>query len=400
MKFLAKHAPAIYSLAAIASERAAERLQPAASAPPRGLNLVGYLRGTNGLGVSARAIARALETSDLPHAFIAHPPRKDRGSEDPEVALGTTFPYSVTAIHVNPRPLPAFLRAHARAALRGRKLVGIWFWELEQLPRSWRGLSRVFDEVWAASEWNREHFARQLHCPVYKLPVPLDTLVRFDSPRAALPFALPEAAVVFVHPFNFKSGFDRKNPMAVIDAYVRAFPEATGSTLLVLKSLHSAFAPERFADLRRRVAGRTDVIVYDGELSGAQMDALYDRMDCLVSLHRSEGLGLGILEAWRRGKWVVFTDYSGPREFRDLPRMLTVDCRPTRVVTEFEPYRGRGEWADPSVAHASERLREVASHGRAQLAPSAEPAGYCADALRAFLRERVEALSAFEVRRS
>lgn len=395
-RLLGKVAPGLVSRSIISTQRALDRLSPAAAPLPVGLNWVGYLRGNNGLGVSARAIAAALVASDLPCSFVAIPGRADRDTQDAGVPLRDAFPYRVTAIHVNPLPLPAVLSAFRRAALPRRKLVGMWFWELERVPKSWRTLSESFDEVWTGSAWNRALFAEQLRCPVFQTPIPLDTLASAETPRGPLP--LPIAALgsrfLFLSQFNAKSGLDRKNPEATIEAYRSAFPVDVGATALLMKSLNGRDAPSRLARLREAAGGRADIALLDGDLTTAQMNALYDRCDCYVSLHRSEGLGLGILEAWRRGKAVAFTDYSGPVEFRDLPGMQPVRFRRTSVETAFKPYRGGGEWAEPDLDHASEVFRRVAAGGHAPNAWREAPPAYSSPALRAFVRERVEALSA------
>ncbi len=53
----------------------------------------------------------------------------------------------------------------------------------------------------------------------------------------------------------------------------------------------------------------------DGMFSRDQMLSLIYQSDCYVSLHRSEGFGLGMAEAMRLGKPVIGTDYSGNTEF-------------------------------------------------------------------------------------
>jgi glycosyltransferase involved in cell wall biosynthesis len=45
------------------------------------------------------------------------------------------------------------------------------------------------------------------------------------------------------------------------------------------------------------------------------MASLLNQIDCYVSLHRSEGFGLGLAEAMLLGKPVIATGFSGNLEF-------------------------------------------------------------------------------------
>lgn len=367
----------------------------ASSETPRyGVDLAGFLHGALGLGESARALARALEASDLPHGFVSIPLGPERDTQAPGVSTDSVLRFSHTVLHVNPSNVAAFLESLPPGALRGKKLIGLWYWELETVPLDWRAMSLVFDEVWVASEWNREHLSRQLLCPVHKLPFPIDALPmgRSGSP---CPVGIPKDTFSFFYAFDFHSGFERKNPMATLDAYLKAFPTPTGTARLVLKSLNGRHAPLDLERLRAIIGDRPDIVLFDGDLSREQMDALFDGIDCFVSLHRSEGLGLGILEAVRRGKWVIMTDYAAPTEFRDLPGVVPIRCTLVPVATRTTVYDGLGRWADPDITEAAEKMRSLASgraRPRASEGAEAVLGGHSSSAFGRFVRARLTSL--------
>lgn len=364
---------------------------------PAGLDLVGFLRGSLGLGESARLLAKALAASDVPHAFVAIPTPLDRDTQDAGVPLGNELPHSVTLLHVNPLEVEGFFREYGSRALGGRKLVGLWYWELEEVPLEFRALSLVFDEVWVASEWLREAFARQLHCPVYAFPFPLDVIeTTVPADGKSLPLRIPEERYVFLSVFDHHSSFERKNPEAALRAYLRAFPDETRTTLFVLKSLHASAAPEKHERLRALATGRDDILLFDGDLPKAEMDALFARADCFVSLHRSEGLGLGFLQAARAGKWALTTGYSAPAEFGDLQHVKLVPYRLVPTETDHPFYRGRGRWADPDVDAAARLMRALAAPRSPEESPRAEPGAppavprrHTSEAFLDFVRRRV-----------
>lgn len=366
----------------------------------RGIDLIGYLRGSLGLGESARILARALETSEVEHSFVAIPTPLGRDTLDAGVPLTSGFPHAVTVLHVNPTEVEGFARAFGEDAFGGRKLVGLWYWELEEIPLEWRAMSLVFDEVWVASEWLRGALAPQLHCPVHAFPFPLDAIGTPPPPAdGELALAIPEDRYVFLTLFDHHSGFERKNPEGTLRAYLDAFPSDTGRTALVLKSQNARIAPEKQQRLVSAAAGRTDIFLLDADLPKTAMDALFHRADCFVSLHRSEGLGLGFLMAARSGKKALVTGYSAPAEFGDLPNVELLPYRRVPVATDHDAYRGRGEWAEPDLAGAAQRMRELAARGRAVSAgavtpPAAGiPARHRSAAFLAFVEARLDELT-------
>lgn len=326
--------------------------------PACGINLAGYFRGSLGLGESVRLIARSLQGSDISHECVSMP--LDRDTQDPGLTLTEAFRHSVTVLHVNPPNIGSFFKRFKNQPLRRRRLVGIWYWELEELPAFWRTVSSLYDEVWVASEWSREHLAGQLHCPIYNFPFPLEAMTAeaLGSPES-LPFDIPEDRYLFLNVFDYHSSYDRKNPEAALAAYLRSFPRDSGRAFLVLKSLHAAHAPEKHARMLHLAEARQDILVVDADLPKPSMDALYARADCFLSLHRSEGLGLGFLQALRNGKAALLTGYAAPAEFRGLPGLHLVPFRLIPIETDFSAYQSLGVWADPDIDAAAETIRRL-----------------------------------------
>lgn len=82
------------------------------------------------------------------------------------------------------------------------------------------------------------------------------------------------------------------------------------------------------------------------------------RAHCYVSLHRSEGLGLGLAEAMRLGTLTVATAYSGNMEFMSTANSLLVDYEMVPVATSDYPYSGNNFWANPINSDARKRCVE------------------------------------------
>lgn len=94
--------------------------------------------------------------------------------------------------------------------------------------------------------------------------------------------------------------------------------------------------------------------------------SLYASSDAFVSLHRSEGLGLSLVEAMSLGLPVVATGWSGNVDFMTPENSCPVDFTLAPVRADRVDYPGyrlddpEALWADPSVDHCAEILRALA----------------------------------------
>ena len=92
------------------------------------------------------------------------------------------------------------------------------------------------------------------------------------------------------------------------------------------------------------------------------MNVLFASADCFVSLHRSEGLGLGMAHAMYLGKPVIATNYSGNLEFMNSDNSLLVDYTMIELKEDSGPYERGTHWAEPNVEYAANLMRWVYEH--------------------------------------
>ena len=81
--------------------------------------------------------------------------------------------------------------------------------------------------------------------------------------------------------------------------------------------------------------------------------------DAYISMHRAEGLGLGLLEAMQMGKPAVATGYSGNLEFMNRRNSILIDYKLTCPKTDFNPYKDVTLWAEPDAECAATALRKL-----------------------------------------
>jgi glycosyltransferase involved in cell wall biosynthesis len=172
-------------------------------------------------------------------------------------------------------------------------------------------------------------------------------------------FGLPADEFVFLFSFDFNSFVARKNPEAVIAAFRQAFADGTRGVRLLIKSTNGERCRDRLDALRREVADDPRIEVRDGFLSRDEMFGLQGVADCYVSLHRSEGYGLGMAESMYLGKPVIATRYSGNLDFMNDENSLLVDFTMVPLRRGDYPYWQGQSWAEADAAHASKLMRRV-----------------------------------------
>lgn len=103
------------------------------------------------------------------------------------------------------------------------------------------------------------------------------------------------------------------------------------------------------------------IFIIDKDLRRPQVDALTGLADCFVSLHRSEGFGLGMAEAMGLGKPVIGTDYSGNTDFLTEATGFPVAYRLIPVPPGAYPGYEDQVWAEPDLEQAAWSMRRIAA---------------------------------------
>lgn len=317
---------------------------------PFGVNLLGYLDTESGVGEVARGLADLLRESGLPHALVNVEQSWLRRGDRRLSGFSSERPYAVDVVVVNADQLPAVGARHGLRASRHGHRVGYWFWELSHFPEKLHGAYEHVDEVWVASEFCRQALAAPDRRPVHKVVPALQARPAGRKQRAAFGLG-PEFTFLFI--YDAASVVERKNPGAAVTAFRRAFrPEEP--VRLVLKT--TSMPPRQLAALQR-LAGPARLDVRNGYLHHGELLDLVAACDAYVSLHRSEGLGLTLLDALMLGKPVVATPYSGVTEFFAGPGTYPVAFRERPLVRDFGPYPRGAVWAEPEVEDAARQLR-------------------------------------------
>lgn len=257
-------------------------------------------------------------------------------------------------LHVNADQTPIVYRQLGRKLFEDRYSVGIWHWELDELPDEYLASFEFLDELWAPSLFILRCLSDKSPIPVVHMPHAVSASASPTASRSA--FGLPADAFLFLVMYDMLSIQERKNPLGAIEAFARAFP-TPGDARLVIKLSHGSSRPTDLAQLHERVAKIPGVIILDRILERQAVYDLQASCDAFVSLHRSEGWGLNLSESMLLGKPVIATAYSGNMDFMNRQNSCLVDYRLAPLQTDFGPYRRGNHWADPDLDQAASYMR-------------------------------------------
>ncbi len=320
-----------------------------------GVNLYGYAFAEHGIGEAVRLNVEILRQAGLDPAVIPYVQTGSRQAASfPDMGAGESI-YDVNMINVNADTVPRFVRQLGRKALNGRYNIGLWSWEIEDLPESMASSARYFDEIWACSSFAAEAIARSVPCPVFPFPHPISASRPAPPDRGEL--GLTED-FLFLFCCDFNSIFERKNPLAVIEAFRHAFGPGEGARLLI-KTINGNDFQRQMERLSAASLGHPDIDIVDGYLMPDHQQQLMSACDAYVSLHRAEGFGLTCAEAMAMGKPVIATGYSGNMDFMSEENSYPVPCRMVSIPEGCDPYPRTSRWAEPDVGAAAGLMRRV-----------------------------------------
>jgi glycosyltransferase involved in cell wall biosynthesis len=312
------------------------------------------------LGENLRAFARACRQDAIPFNVKDVDMRLTTRQADRSITahVSEVLRHNCAVYCLNPdmmKPIQSIL-VESRAA--GRRNIGYWFWELEQIPDEWSHFIAEVDEIWVATEFIADAMRRATDKPVLKIPTPIDVTLPRSYSRGE--FGLPDDRFLFLFSFDFHSFAARKNPEAAVRAFQRAFAPERRDAGLVIKSINGRNKPAAMQAMRNLIGDDDRIVIVDEFFTRDQVSGLQSVVDAYLSLHRAEGLGLGLAESMFLGKPVIGTRYSGNLEFMDDTNSCLVDCTMIPIRKgEYLYDDARFRWADPDVEQASRWMRRL-----------------------------------------
>jgi glycosyltransferase involved in cell wall biosynthesis len=325
-----------------------------------GINFVGFAKAEMGLGQSLRMLVSTAFKAEIP--IVIRDIKPDIQSQQTNLSvlehLDTNCKYGINCICINPDVLYLLPRWLNISEWREKYNIGYWFWELSNYPKTWRYATKIVDEIWVNTDYVA-HSMKKSGLPVFKIPFSIS----LDPPNENLNrshFNLDEDSFLYLFSYDILSSSGRKNPEAVIESFLEAFPEPDPTRVgLIIKSINGKTAPDKLKALHDRFSADPRICFIDESFETEEMLALLACCDCYISLHRAEGLGLGMAESMFLGKPVIATGYSGNMEFMNENNSFLVPYTLVPVSPEDYPNSKNELWADPDAREAAVIIRKV-----------------------------------------
>jgi Glycosyl transferases group 1 len=305
-------------------------------ASPVQLNVIGYPNFSFGVGRITGLILRGLSDSGIRFSFTIDPakvmPVLD-SDLDWVQSLDGLCPFSSNApslFLVNADQLLHYANTGIADQYFSRVCnLGYWWWELESPVPAHAEAAKYLDRVLAPTQFIYDSLARLL--PRQKLIyAPLDYRKLYDSIASAsnahgfkdsdqdflfslgLELDIERFKSIALSVFDFRSCVERKNPLLLIDLFSEPGME---DQALILKCSAGASFADQYLYLIERIASLPNVFLLNASLPQADLQRLFLVCQVYASPHRSEGLGLNIIEADAYGLATVFTDYGGITDY-------------------------------------------------------------------------------------
>lgn len=368
----------------------------ATEAPPRpdfrqrrfGVNLIGHAFNVMGLGENMRMVARALDAAGIPFGVIDIPLASsacdhDRLLEERLLAHHDDLPYAFSLFCMTAESQLQLAIHEGLAPGPHTYTISIWFWETERWPEPLTNALDLADEFWPCSrlietalhnagERRRQRGLMAAAEPaIMRMPpvMALDSSARLacQPHNRALERArrgFDPQAVLFCFVFDLNSRISRKNPQAVLRAFQQAFDPSRADVGLVIKTFPPSSPHPAWDALKEAAAADRRIHIIEADLDRPSLLALLACCDAFVSLHRSEGLGQGLMEALQLGLDVIATDYGGNTDFCLGPLAHPIPYRLIPIQPGEYPHHQGMVWAEPDEQAAVAAMRDVADQRR------------------------------------
>jgi glycosyltransferase involved in cell wall biosynthesis len=330
-----------------------------------GVNIVGYpTNQAMGLSQNSEQIYNSLVNTDIDI-------KKFYYTLDKETQIDGND-NNVNIICMNPDILKNLSQLEYRGFKCKDKInIGLWAWETDLLPKEWIETGKQFDEIWTVSNYSKNIIQKYFpEKPIYSINIIGRKFNILNKSEYKKKYKLSDDLFICLYIFDFNSDFYRKNPIGAIKAFKKAFKE-NENVFFIIKISNGELHPQQLFELYKEANSTDKIWIINHELSIEELTEIYNISDLYISLHRSEGSGLTIMEMIMMEKPVVCTNYSGNLDFCKENYTNLVDYKLVPINKESMYYtmlEGReSKWAEPNIDDAAIKIKSVYNNYQKEL---------------------------------
>lgn len=321
-----------------------------------GFNVVGPFESSSSYGVAARRLATTFVRHKVGVSTTSYH-ADGRAGPVPWTHYGDgTHPFETTLLVVGPDDLANYVMDHGVNAFEGRFMIGVWLWDYAEPSEIMEITAKMVHEIWVPSSVAAHAVAKATDRGVLKVPIPLDSGAAVASSQI-VPRGLSDE-FTFITSVDYDTGFERQNPLGVVDAFRRAFRPGDGPRLVIGTS-NAERHPREHASLVAACSDRDINVLNDDHVTSGWPFGRVSSATCYVSLHRSEGTGRFLSRAMSLGVATIVAKNSYGEEFFGRHDSFQVPCAPVRVPEDLRREVPQRYWGEPDLDEAAAAMRLV-----------------------------------------
>ena len=334
-----------------------------------GLNVAGYFDNIFGTGEAARAFVRLIRNYKIKYSLMNlhagfHPMLKNNELREFDFYYVNKLQFEKSLIFANGNVLKNIFNSNPELR-KSHYVAAVWWWEYEDGMEEFKPGFNYINEVVVFNEFVKKAVTRILPSKtnLTKLPYPFIPYnnVKCDRNQALRKYKIIPDRFIFYYNFDFASSMWRKNPIGVMKAFEKAFISCDNVHLILKTTNHKLF-PCKAKEFMLAISENKlykNITWVSKALSRFDHINLLDTIDCYISLHRGEGLGLGLLEAMYLGKPVIATNYGGNLEFTKPNNSMLVDYTIRPCKDDYIVYKHVTQCAEPDIEQAVYYMRSI-----------------------------------------
>ena len=319
----------------------------------KGINIFGYFNANTGVANGAKLMDDMLNEANISST------RFNVDIKDNSIITKSSKSkknWDISLFHINADQTP-FCIPFIDSSLSSNFKIGFWAWELDRFPTKFLESGKFLNDLWVPSNFIADSIMRSCDFEPKVVPHALDS--HPDGVNGMDHKLKIKNKFTVVTTFDCDSYVDRKNPFATINSYLRASHRSDfrDNSCLIIK-LTGIMGRKKIISkiMEIKENNMLNLVLIDRHLSDEEMVGLRNITDVFMSLHRSEGFGLNLIENMSAGNLVIATNYSGNIDYMNNQNSLLVDYKMIPLKKDQYPEWEGQFWADPYEDDASEKL--------------------------------------------